>query len=47
LLEDPIPEGPSKGNVHRLSELLPEYYTLRGWGENGIPEADRLSKLGL
>lgn len=47
LLEDPIPEGPSKGSVHRLSELLPEYYTLRGWGENGIPEADRLSKLGL
>ncbi len=47
LLEDPIPDGPSKGNVHRLSELLPEYYTLRGWGEDGIPEAERLSKLGL
>jgi len=47
LLEDPIPEGPSKGSVHRLSELLPEYYTLRGWGANGIPEQDRLSKLGL
>ncbi|MFZ5352452.1 MAG: aldehyde ferredoxin oxidoreductase family protein [Bacillota bacterium] len=47
LLEEPIPEGPSKGLVHRLSELLPEYYLLRGWGENGIPEAERLSKLGL
>ena len=47
LLEDPIPAGPSKGSVHRLSELLPEYYTLRGWGENGIPEKDRLTKLGL
>lgn len=47
LLEDPIPEGPSKGSVHRLSELLPEYYALRGWGEKGIPEQDRLAKLGL
>lgn len=47
LLEEPITSGPSKGSVHRLSELLPEYYTLRGWGENGIPETDRLTKLGL
>lgn len=47
LLEEPIPEGPSKGSVHRLAELLPEYYNLRGWGENGIPTPDRLSKLGL
>lgn len=47
LLEDPIVDGPSKGNVHRLSELLPEYYTLRGWSKDGIPTAERLEKLGL
>ncbi len=47
LLEDPIEEGPSKGNVHRLSELLPEYYVLRGWNENGIPTDERLRKLGI
>jgi aldehyde:ferredoxin oxidoreductase len=47
LLEDPIEEGPSKGSVHRLSELLPEYYSLRGWGEDGIPTGERLAKLGL
>jgi len=47
LLEDPIPEGPSKGNVHRLSELLPEYYVARGWDEKGVPTEDRLAKLGL
>jgi aldehyde:ferredoxin oxidoreductase len=47
LLEDPIPDGPSKGSVHRLAELLPEYYSLRGWQEDGIPGGERLAKLGL
>jgi aldehyde:ferredoxin oxidoreductase len=47
LLEEPIPEGPSKGSVHRLSELLPEYYKERGWSEAGIPSKEKLSKLGL
>jgi aldehyde:ferredoxin oxidoreductase len=47
LLEDPIPDGPSKGSVHRLSELLPEYYSVRGWSEGGVPTANRLAKLGL
>jgi aldehyde:ferredoxin oxidoreductase len=30
-LEEPMPEGPSKGHVVRLGEMLPEYYRLRGW----------------
>ncbi|ABS41790.1 aldehyde ferredoxin oxidoreductase family protein [Clostridium botulinum] len=47
LLKEPIPEGPSKGCVHRLSELLPEYYAVRGWDKNGIPTEDTLKKLGL
>ena len=47
LLEDPIEEGPSKGNVTRLAEMLPEYYALRGWSEDGIPTDDRKEKLGL
>lgn len=47
LLEDPIPEGPSKGNVSRLSELLPEYYELRGWGADGIPTVERKELLGI
>ncbi|AVP62095.1 aldehyde ferredoxin oxidoreductase [Clostridium botulinum] len=47
LLKEPIPEGPSKGYVHKLSELLPEYYTVRGWDKNGIPTEDTLKKLGL
>jgi aldehyde:ferredoxin oxidoreductase len=47
LLKDGIPAGPSKGLVHRLSDLLPEYYSLRGWDAQGIPTADRLNKLQL
>ncbi|WBW99510.1 aldehyde ferredoxin oxidoreductase family protein [Oceanirhabdus sp. W0125-5] len=47
LLKTPIPEGPSKGNVHRLDVLLPEYYSVRGWDENGIPTEETLRELGL
>ena len=46
LLEEPIPEGPSKGEVTRLDITLPEYYKLRGW-ENGIPSDEKLKELGL
>ena len=47
LLEEKIPEGPSAGHVHRLAEMLPEYYRLRGWDERGIPSDERLKKLLL
>ena len=47
LLNDPIPDGPSKGHVHRLAELLPEYYQQRGWSEEGIPAEEKLAKLGI
>jgi aldehyde:ferredoxin oxidoreductase len=47
LLEEPIPDGPSKGHVHRLPELLPQYYKERGWNEKGIPTEERLTKLGI
>jgi aldehyde:ferredoxin oxidoreductase len=47
LLEDPIPEGPNKGKVHRLGELLPEYYKIRGWNEDGIPTETKMKELEL
>lgn len=47
LLNDPIPSGPSKGSVHRLAELLPQYYTERGWDATGVPTAERLASLGM
>jgi aldehyde:ferredoxin oxidoreductase len=46
LLEEPMPEGPSKGHVVRLNEMLPEYYRLRGWID-GRPTSDKLEELGL
>lgn len=47
LLEEPIPAGPNKGHVHRLGELLPDYYKLRGWTKDGIPTDEKLKELGL
>ena len=47
ILEEPAPSGQAKGKVNRLSEMLPEYYDLRGWGEDGAPTEDTLKRLGL
>jgi aldehyde:ferredoxin oxidoreductase len=47
MLEEPLPDGPAKGHVHELSKMLPEYYKIRGWNENGIPSSEKLEELGL
>ena len=47
LLEEPIPEGPSKGWVHKLPKMLPKYYKVRGWDKHGIPTQEKLESLGL
>jgi len=47
LLEDPVPSGTAKGNVHALDKMLPEYYKLRGWGDDGVPTDKTLKRLGL
>lgn len=47
LLEEPIPEGPAKGKVSRLKEMLPEYYELRGWDTRGLPTKEKLGELDL
>ncbi len=49
-LMEPLPDGPTKGNAftqEMFDEMLDEYYTLRGWDENGIPTEDKLKELGL
>ncbi|MEM4026618.1 MAG: aldehyde ferredoxin oxidoreductase family protein [Sulfolobales archaeon] len=46
LLEEPMPEGPSKGHVARIKEMLPEYYTVRGWVK-GRPTRAKLEELDL
>lgn len=30
-----------------VSKMLPEYYAIRGWDENGIPKPEHLKKLGI
>lgn len=47
LMEEPMPEGPSKGRVNMLSKMLPSYYQFRGWDEKGVPTKEKLQELGL
>jgi len=47
LLEQPMLKGTFEGQVSRLPEMLPEYYQLRGWDENGVPTKEKLAELGL
>ena len=46
LLEEPMPEGPSKGQVVELDKMLKEYYELRGWVD-GKPTPEKLKELGI
>jgi len=46
-LTEPMPEGPKKGQVVELDQMLPEYYKLRNWDENGVPTLEKLKELGL
>jgi aldehyde:ferredoxin oxidoreductase len=47
LMEEPIPSGPSKGEVNELHKMLPEYYKVRGWDSEGRPTEEKLKELGL
>lgn len=47
LLEEPLPDGPLKGEVAKLGEMLPAYYQERGWSSEGIPTTEKLQALGL
>ena len=46
LLEEPMPEGPAKGQVVELEKMKEEYYKLRGW-VNGIPTTEKLKELEI
>lgn len=47
LLREPMPGGPAKGKVAELDTMLPEYYSIRGWSEDGIPSEEKLKELSL
>lgn len=46
-LSQPRPEGRAKGVLPHLGKMLHEYYSLRGWSEEGIPTREKLQELGL
>ncbi len=47
LLETPAPAGVAKGRVAELNIMLPEYYALRGWDNEGVPQQQTLDRLGI
>jgi aldehyde:ferredoxin oxidoreductase len=47
LLADMVGDGPSKGNVVELAEMLAEYRTLRGWAPGGEILEETLRRYGL
>ncbi len=47
LLEEPVKSGPAMGRTVNLDPMLDEYYQFRGWNQNGVPQAKKLTQLGL
>ncbi len=47
LTAEPLPDGPAKGMVCHLEEMLDDYYREQNWSADGVPTADRLAELGL
>lgn len=43
----PLPEGGSRNRVVHLDEMLPKYYSLRGWDKEGHPTKERLKRVGI
>lgn len=47
MLSEPMPEGPSKGQVVELDEMIAEYYRARGWVNDGSIPMHKLVELGI
>lgn len=47
LLEVAAPAGTAIGKVNELAKMLPEYYSERGWTEDGVPSNETVQRLGL
>ncbi|MCR4425455.1 MAG: aldehyde ferredoxin oxidoreductase family protein, partial [Firmicutes bacterium] len=50
IMTEPLPEGMARGRVltpEMYNTMLDEYYTLRGWDPNGVPNPERLRELGI
>jgi aldehyde:ferredoxin oxidoreductase len=46
-LNEPLPNGNSKGAKFEMEPMLDEYYAERGWDKRGIPTKNTLKKLDL
>lgn len=50
ILEDPIPDGPSKGSkisVEEMNRMLDDYMTFRKWTSDGVPTPEKLKELEI
>ena len=48
--KEPLPSGVAKGSVvsnEMLEKMLTEYYTFRGWNEEGVPTNQTLKRLNI
>jgi aldehyde:ferredoxin oxidoreductase len=45
--KEPIQDGLAQGQISQVDEMLPKYYEVRGWGENGVPTPETLESLEL
>ena len=46
-LKEPVPDGPAKGQISKLDEMLKVYYNLRGWNGEGKALPETLKTLEL
>jgi len=44
---EPLPDGPQKGALSKMKEILPEYYQIRGWDEKGCIPDSKLKELSI
>jgi aldehyde:ferredoxin oxidoreductase len=46
-LQEPMPDGPARGQVVELDRMLDVYYGIRGWSDEGVPTPDTVERLQL
>jgi aldehyde:ferredoxin oxidoreductase len=47
LVEEGANTGPAEGKTNGLARMLPEYYEVRGWTQEGVPSNETLERLRL
>ena len=47
LLKDAAKTGPAEGLTNGLDKMLPEYYEVRGWTDEGVPSNETVERLAL